>query len=228
MREAAGLTSAPPENTGLPRLALALEGAALFLAVPLILYFHGTRWNVHMALWGAALYAGFIMRRMPGFSWRRLWNGNGWLPAHRKAAIIRFVLLSAAVMLLARIIAPERLLSFPMQRPWFWLLVMVLYPVLSVMPQEFLLRGFFFRRYAPLFGNSWTMIIASAFAFGFVHVVFHNAVAPLLSFIGGIIIGRSYTQHRSLKWAAVEHAAYGCMVFTVGLGFYFLVGHGRL
>jgi hypothetical protein len=53
-------------------------------------------------------------------------------------------------------------------------------------------------------------------------------VAPLLSFICGVIVARSYSEHRALKWAVAEHAAYGCMVFTVGLGFYFLVGGGRL
>jgi uncharacterized protein len=211
-----------------PRYVLALECAALFVAVPLGLFFHATRWDVHLALWLAAAYALFVLRKAPKFSWRRLWVGKGWLPAQRKAAVIRFVLLTAAVILLARVIAPSRLFGFPMQRPWFWLLVMVLYPILSVVPQEFLLRSFFFRRYAPLFHNPWAMIAASAFAFGFIHIVFHNPIAPLLSFIAGLIVARSYTQHRSLKWAAAEHAAYGCMVFTAGLGFYFLVGGIRL
>jgi hypothetical protein len=34
----------------------------------------------------------------------------------------------------------------------------------------------------------------------------------------------SYRQHRSLKWSVIEHAVYGCFVFTAGIGFYFLIG----
>ena len=206
---------------------LALECTAFFLAVPVALYFCATRWNVHMALWVVAAYAVTLLRGAPGFSWRELWEGDGWPVAERKSAVMRFVALTACIVLLTHIIAPYRLLAFPMQRPFFWLIVMVLYPILSVVPQEFVLRSFFFRRYATLFPNPWALIAASAFCFGFVHIVFHNPVSPLLSAAAGGIIGHSYTRHRSLKWAAIEHAAYGCMVFTVGLGFYFLVGGGR-
>lgn len=213
---------------GLRRLGLAAECVALFIAMPVILYFHATRWNVHAALWIACLYGFFLLRRVSPFSWKVLWDGMGWPIVSRKRALLRFIILTAALFLLARIMAPERLLTFPMQRPVFWLIVIVLYPILSVIPQEFVLRSFFFRRYEPLFPGPWLLIAASAFCFGFIHIVFHNPVSPLLSALAGIIVGHSYTQHRSLKWAVIEHAAYGCMVFTVGLGFYFLVGGGRL
>jgi membrane protease YdiL (CAAX protease family) len=105
---------------------------------------------------------------------------------------------------------------------------MVLYPILSVLPQEFLFRSFFFRRYQPLFSTPWAIIIASAACFAYVHIVFHNWVAPSFCLIGGLIFAHSYSHHRSLKWVLVEHAAYGCMVFTIGLRFYFLFAGYRL
>lgn len=216
------------ETPRLRLVTLAGEFAVIFLIIPCIVAFHATRWSVHIGLWIIGIYALALVRRMPGFSWRDLWRGDGWPAAQRKIAILRFGLATAAIILLARILAPEKLFTFPMQRPGFWLLVMILYPILSVVPQEFLFRSFFFRRYRPLFRDPRLLAGVSAFVFGFVHIVFHNPVSPVLSAIAGVMIGHSYLQHRSLKWAAVEHAAYGCMVFTVGLGFYFLVNGGHL
>lgn len=47
-----------------------------------------------------------------------------------------------------------------------WALVIVLYPILSVYPQELIFRAFLFHRYAPLFGNGVGLVAASAAAFG--------------------------------------------------------------
>jgi hypothetical protein len=113
------------------------------------------------------------------------------------------------------------LFRFPLERPGFWALVMLLYPPLSVVPQEFMCRSFFFERYKTLLPRPAVMIAVNALMFGFVHIVFHNWFGPLLSGIGGIIFATSYTEHRSLKWVSIEHAAYGCLVFTLGLGWNF-------
>jgi len=98
---------------------------------------------------------------------------------------------------------------------------MFVYPLLSVVPQEFVYRTFFFERYKPLFSNSAAMILASTFCFGFVHIMFHNWIAPVFSGIGGLLFSISYARHKSLKLVSIEHAAYGCYVFTIGLGWYF-------
>lgn len=205
-------------------LGLAVEFTAIFLMTTVILSFHATRLNIHLALWVIGLYGVFLMSRSNGFSWRDLWEGDGWPVEQRKIAVLRFYAATAVIIGLTCALAPSRLFSFPMQRPFFWLVVMFLYPVFSVVPQEFVLRSFFFWRYRQLFSKRWMLIIASGFCFGLVHIVLGNPVAPVLSALGGGIFAHSYARHRSLKWAALEHAAYGCMVFTVGLGSYFLVG----
>ena len=209
------------------RLWLATEFALFFLLTPAALAFYPTRWDGHVCLWLFSLYALFVLTRAPDFSWRRLWNGKGWNATHKKQALIRFAIATAAIIIFTCVIAPERLFSFPLRRPGLWLIVMVLYPILSALPQELVFRSFFFRRYEKLFPNQAAMIVMNAFLFGFIHVMFHNWVSPLLSAVAGGLFAISYTQHRSLKWAALEHAAYGCMVFTCGIGFYFLVGAFR-
>lgn len=213
-----------PRRADRPSFWLAFECAALFIILPVLLYFHASRWSVHLSLWAITLYALIFLRRAKPFSWRKLWHGRGWPAPQRRIALLWFAAATLAILVLTVCLVPHRLFAFPAQRPFIWLLVMILYPVLSVVPQELVFRSFFFRRYASLFGDGYVMVLASAFVFGFVHIVFNNAVSPILSAIGGAIFAFGYTQHRSLKWVALEHAAYGCMVFTVGLGQYFLVG----
>jgi membrane protease YdiL (CAAX protease family) len=204
-----------------------LEFVAFFFCIPLVLWFHPTRWDGHVCLWLFSVYALYELRGRRGFSWRVLWNGRGWSKTHKYQALIRFICATAAIILFAREMAPYRLFTFPMQRPGFWLIVMILYPILSALPQELVFRSFFFRRYAGLFPGFAPMLLVNALCFGWIHVMFHNWVSPLLSVIAGALFALSYSQHRSLKWAALEHAAYGCMVFTVGIGFYFLVSSFR-
>ena len=49
------------------------------------------------------------------------------------------------------------LLVLPRQRPGLRLLVLLLYPLLSVYPQELLYRTFFFQRYGALCRSSWLL-----------------------------------------------------------------------
>jgi uncharacterized protein len=56
------------------------------------------------------------------------------------------------------------------------------------------------------------------------HLLFGNVAAPLLSIPAGYLFSHTYARTRSLPAAAVEHALYGNIVFTVGLGLYFYRG----
>lgn len=205
------------------RLFLALECAILFFLIPVLLYMHPTRLNVHISLWLVAAYAAIILHKTPGFSWRREWNGMPWNPRDLKLVTARFIISTIGILFLTHIIQPERLFSFPLHRPGFWLVVMILYPILSALPQEFVFRSFFFRRYAALFPEKWMKLAVSALIFGFIHIVFHNPISPLLSVLCGFFLASSYLEHNSLKRVTLEHALYGDMVFTIGLGLYFLV-----
>ncbi|EGB13504.1 Abortive infection protein [Pseudodesulfovibrio mercurii] len=127
-------------------------------------------------------------------------------------------LLSVAIML---IFIPDGLFEFPRTRPLLWLTVMALYPLLSAFPQEAVYRAFLFRRYAPILKSESARTWASALTFSFLHVVFGNWVAVVLTLPAGFIFARIYRRTGSLLLASLEHAAYGCIVFTVGLGRFF-------
>jgi hypothetical protein len=73
------------------------------------------------------------------------------------------------------------------------------------------------------FGSRRAKLLAGSAVFGFLHIVFYNPISPLLSIFAGYFLTDSYLRHGSLKKLTIEHAFYGDMVFTVGLGIYFLL-----
>ncbi len=164
-----------------------------------------------------------VLWRDPTFQrdelWRReqLWT---WLRGPLALALAVGTLLAVAVYL----VEPRHLFDLPRSSPLRWLLVMLLYPVLSVVPQELVFRTFFFHRYGRLFGSPWVTTVASAIAFSWAHIVLMNELAVLLTLVGGWLFARTYLRTRSLLATAVEHAAYGCLLFTVGLGRWFVTG----
>src|SRR5262249_4476515 len=105
--------------------------------------------------------------------------------------------------------------------PALWFLVMVVYPIVSVYPQELLYRAYFFHRFRPLFGNGPTMIVVSALLFGFVHIIFGNWISIALTAVGGALFGITYRNSRSLLLTCLEHTLFGDFIFTIGIGRYF-------
>ncbi|HQT64592.1 MAG TPA: CPBP family intramembrane metalloprotease [Acidocella sp.] len=144
--------------------------------------------------------------------------------AAMQAILKRFVRLGGLLTLAVWRLLPSFFLALPRQHPLFWLLIMALYPLLSVWPQEMIYRRFLFHRYSRLFPKPQWMIAASALAFGFAHIIFLNMVAVPLTIAGGWLFAQSYARHRSLRLACFEHALYGCLIFTIGLGQYFYTG----
>lgn len=126
--------------------------------------------------------------------------------------------------LMVSALAPDQLLNLPRQRPGLWALVMVAYPVLSVVPQNIVYRAFIFHRYACVFRSPRAMVWASACAFSWAHVVFWNPVALMLTLAGGLVFAETYARRPSVPLVSLEHALYGCLVFTVGLGGYLYQG----
>lgn len=126
------------------------------------------------------------------------------------------------------VVAPEQLFEFPKSNPRLWGLVMVCYPLLSVYPQGILYRGLFYARYARLFGTERGSWLAGAAAFSLAHLVFANAWAVALTFVGGLFIARAYRKTGSLLASDLEHALYGQLVFTTGWGRFLYHGTVRL
>jgi len=212
-------TESKPQRT----ILLVAEYAALFLGLPLAFRFGLVPIPVMPALWILAAGCLLILVFTGTLDVKSLWN------ARRLRTCITFVVVPFAVaapvlLLVGWLYDPERLFTFVRQRPLFWLLLMVLYPILSVYPQGIIYRAFILHRYRPLFGPRWVRILASAIAFSAAHMIFQNWIAPILTFAGGLLFAWTYEQTRSGLLATMQHALFGCYLFTTGLGWYFYYG----
>jgi len=204
-------------------LLLAVECGSVFVGLPLLIKYRALPNYPIPYLLAAAIGAFFALRADPSFVSSHLFAWGNYRP-FLPQLLLRDAACLALLGLAVRLFAPELLFSFLKQRPAFWALVMVLYPLLSVFPQEILYRAFFFHRYKPLFGSGWMMIIASALAFGFVHIIFSNWLAVGLCVIGGVLFSLTYHQSSSLLLTCLEHAIFGNFIFTIGLGQFFYHG----
>ena len=200
---------------------------ALFVCVPVSLAFLTDIISPIpvLLLVGAASFV--ILLRDTTFDRSTLWNIQGLQKA--LARMIPFWLLSALIIGLAvHLLRPESFLGLPRERPVTWLLVMTLYPIFSVIPQSIIYRAFFTHRYQLFFGNGVMMIFAGAVAFGLAHLIFKEWLAVLLTLGGGALFVARHIEHKSMLAGAIEHAMYGNMAFTLGLGAFFYHGAARI
>jgi CheY-like chemotaxis protein len=98
------------------------------------------------------------------------------------------------------------------------LMLLLLYPILSVMPQELIFRTYFFHRYKRIMPSKTVRIIVSASVFALAHIVYANVLAVLLAFLGGLLFSYTYAQSRSTFVCVIEHSLWGLWMFTLGLG----------
>ena len=102
-----------------------------------------------------------------------------------------------------------------------WVILWVIYPIFSAFPQEVIFRVFIFERYKLLLPNRNHRIILSCFTFAFLHIIFRNWQAVLISFLASLVFCFTYLKYRSVFLVTVEHSCFGLIAYTTGLGYYF-------
>ena len=140
------------------------------------------------------------------------------LKSYWKIIVIRFMLLIIFSTILMYYSDSEKLFIVIKTNPVMWLLVSIMYSLVSVYPQEFLYRSFFFSRYELLFKNPYLLIAVNALLFSFAHILFKNLFVLIITLIGGLIFAITFFRTRSLLLTSIEHALYGSWLFTVGMG----------
>ncbi|MBK1668715.1 hypothetical protein CKO28_11815 [Rhodovibrio sodomensis] len=217
-------TALPPDSGRLPgRGRRSVEALLLFVAAPLV---HVTLFDVLgvFAPLAAVTTVGVLLLAItPGWRWRELIDLAS-LRGHGRL-ILGFTALAAAVIFaLVFALIPQRVLGLPRYMPQTWALVMVFYPLVSVLGQELLFRPLFFRRYGDLFTGPVTLVIANAGAFSLTHAFYQNWVALTLTFLGGLVFAEAYRRTRSFPLVFLLHTFAGQLIFTSGLGVYFYHG----
>jgi membrane protease YdiL (CAAX protease family) len=97
-------------------------------------------------------------------------------------------------------------------------MILFIYSFFSVYPQELIYRTFFFQRYESLFRSNLVFTLVNAAVFSLAHIFFKNTLVMLLTFIGGILFALTFKKTKSTLLVSIEHAIYGCWLFTVGMG----------
>lgn len=121
---------------------------------------------------------------------------------------------------------PEQLFHMPSGRTFFWLILIVLYPFISVIPQEFVYRVYFYHRFKGLLKNRNLLVLLNAVLFSFSHIIFENWVALIFTFVASIMFSLTYLRYRSFSITVLEHALYGNLIFTIGPGDLFYMPQG--
>jgi membrane protease YdiL (CAAX protease family) len=195
------------------KILLWFEMLLLFAGLPLLAWIVDVRPVRLGLLLGGTLYTIGIMRNNSNL-WRRIPHGE------LGRILVRFTIL--ALILTTAVALADRisLFSLPRQHPGLWLLIMLLYPLLSALPQEYVYRRFFFARYQSLLGNRLLEVL-NIILFGGLHLIYGNWEAVVLATAGGVLFTRNYKKNDSLLAVSVEHALFGMWIFTVGLGRFF-------
>ena len=216
------------------KLFLAAELALLMFGVPLVLWLWLPPRAIPSVVLGMAILCYIIARKVdhhyarardadPQYA-RRSWNWRMINRANLKPILLRFMVCSTILGAFTYTQHREMLFGFVSERPMIWVIVMVLYPVVSVVPQEIIFRRYVFIRFGQWLQPPVVLILVSGLGFGFAHVIFDNWLAPALCAIGGLMFASTYQKTRSLALVCLEHALYGNFIFTVGLGRFFYHG----
>ena len=198
-----------------PRYKLA-ELFILFVLIPISLVLDLPIWfKFGFGLLGFT-YVIFLLLRVEknkfkvakGLNWKRFW----------RVTLLKLLGIAIITTIYVFIFDVENLFTTPLNKPILWLFILFFYSFFSVYPQELIYRTFYFQRYQSLFKNETLFIILNAALFSLAHLFFRNALVMLLTFVGGILFALTYKKTKSTLLVSIEHAIYGCWLFTVGMG----------
>jgi len=200
------------------------ELIAIFVVLPSIFVVYFYPRLIFTALWPLTILTLVYLIRRRQIPFERLWKQEAVTWTNLKPVLMRFTACAIFMSVFTYFVYPEVLFGFVSAKPSIWALVMFLYPVLSALPQEILFRSFFFERYRPLLGSGTTMLLTNGILFGYAHIFLQNWVAVTFCIVGGLLFAQTYEKTRSLALVTLEHALYGCFIFTIGLGRFFYGG----
>lgn len=163
-----------------------------------------------------------VLWKDQSFKRKRLWQLKD-AREHLLKSLRLFIPLASVIAAWVYFLLPELFLSLPAHQTEFWLVTLLIYPLISVIPQELIFRTYFFHRYKPLFPSKYTRLWVSSFLFGLAHSIYGNWIAVVGSWVCGLLFGYRYIQSRSTAIVVIEHTLWGSFIFTIGLDAFVLL-----
>ena len=192
-----------------------MEWVTLFVMVPITLCLPIALWiKMLLSLFGLT-YAIWVGSNQG--DWQRIRYSLAATPSRTMVfRFVLFVLLSTGCMYF---FFNEDLFKVVLTKPGLYVFIVLVYALLSVLPQEWLYRVFYTERYSSLFTNALIATLVNAAVFSLAHLFLFNYLVSALTFLGGWLFYRTYDQQRSYFLVCLEHAAYGLWLFTIGMGY---------
>ena len=196
--------------------SLKLEFFFLFIFLPTFFFLNESTKMIFLVLYLVSLISYILLKKEKNFDLKKLRKKIDW-----KFSFLIFICFLIMGYFYTILADPQALFLFPKENFKLWIIVMALYPVLSVIPQEFVYRVFFFQRYKTIFDNNFSVLfIANIFIFSYAHIVFQNIHAVIITAVVSPIFSYAYLK-KSFLTCVIIHSFGGQIIFTLGLGKYF-------
>jgi len=193
-----------------------IEFFLIFILIPISFTINFPNWiKMAIGIIGFA-YIVFVLLRIEKNQFKMASNLN-W-KKFLKRTLINLLLISIITTIYMWLMDKEHLFSVLLFKSKLWLIILFIYSFFSVYPQELIYRTFFFQRYKTLFSNQKLFIFVNAVVFSLAHLFFKNTLVIVLTFLGGILFAITFNKTKSTLLVSIEHAIYGCWLFTVGMG----------
>lgn len=188
----------------------------LFIVLPIVFVIQFSMW-IKMCLGVIGfLYILYVLLKIeknrfkvaPNLNWKSFWKRTG----------LTLIGIAIITTVFVWVTDKEALFNVLINKPKLWVLILFIYSLFSVYPQELIYRTFFFQRYELFFKNKNHLLFINAIVFSLGHIFFRNSVVLVLTFLGGLLFAISFNKTRSTLLVSIEHAVYGCWLFTIGMG----------
>ena len=144
----------------------------------------------------------------PNLNWKRFWTETS----------IKLLIIAILTSVFVWFTDREMFFEVVINKPLLWLVILIVYSLFSVYPQELVYRTLYFQRYEQLFKSKKLFIFINAVVFSLAHTMFRNPLVHIITFLGGILFALTYNKTKSTLLVSIEHAIYGSWLFTVGMG----------
>ena len=188
----------------------------LFVVLPASLSINYPIWIKILVVLCSFIYVLYLLKKEHDFGFKIPSKRS--VIAFRNRILANFSIILMLTVILVYFSNPDMLFSVVLKKPALWAVILLVYALFSVLPQELIYRTFFFHRYQFLFKNKSIFIFLNATLFSLAHIFFRNTLVLILTFLGGLLFAFTYHKSKSTLLVSIEHAIYGNWLFTVGMG----------